>query len=64
MTDLIDSILSSMSSKFNDIDLTNVDDITKDKTMKWRGMLKNKYASGRRRKVKSKLQQHSTGKKK
>lgn len=56
MTDLIDSILSSMSSKFNDINITNVD-ITEDKTMKWRGMLNNKYASRRKEKQLERQQQ-------
>lgn len=51
MTDFIDSLLTSMSSKFNE---TNTDlapiNLNEDKTLKWRGLHNNQYAAVKKRK--------------
>lgn len=50
MTDFIDNLLTSMSSKFNE---TNTDlqiNLNEDKTLKWRGLHNNQYAAVKKRK--------------
>lgn len=50
MTDFIDNLLTSMSSKFNE---TNADlqiNLNEDKTLKWRGLHNNQYAAVKKRK--------------
>lgn len=50
MTDFIDNLLDSMSSKFNQ---TNADlqiNLNEDKTLKWRGLHNNQYAAVKKRK--------------
>lgn len=49
MTDFIDTLLTSMSSKFNE---TNADlqiNLNEDKTLKWRGLHNNQYAAVKKR---------------
>lgn len=51
MTDFIDSLLTSMSSKFNETstDLAPIN-LNEDKTLKWRGLHNNQYAAVKKRK--------------
>lgn len=50
MTDFIDSLLSSMSSKFNEQKDVGTINLNEDKTLKWRGLHNNQYASVKKRK--------------
>lgn len=51
MTDFIEGLLTSMSSKFNETntDLTPIN-LNEDKTLKWRGLHNNQYAAVKKRK--------------
>lgn len=49
MTDLIGNILTQMSSAFNQSQKTNKLKLQEDKTLKWRGLHHNQFASARKR---------------
>lgn len=49
MTDFIDSLLTSMSSKFNEQKEVGPINLNEDKTLKWRGLHNNQYASVKKR---------------
>lgn len=50
MTDFIDNLLTSMSSKFNEQKEVGPINLNEDKTLKWRGLHNNQYAAVKKRK--------------
>lgn len=49
MTDFIDNLLTSMSSKFNEQKEVGPINLSEDKTLKWRGLHNNQYAAVKKR---------------